>query len=74
MTAVQVRDLHKSYGGLAAVRVGNEESGKYGYIDMQGNMAIEPQFAFADLFSASDGLAAVRTGTGANGKYGYIGR
>jgi WG repeat protein len=54
------------------VRVGDEETGQYGYIDTQGKMVIEPQFAFADLFSASDGLAAVRTGTKTTGKFGYI--
>jgi hypothetical protein len=59
---------------LAAVRVGDEETGKYGYIDTKGAMVIEPQFAFADLFSKSDGLAAVKTGAGANAKYGYIAR
>jgi hypothetical protein len=61
-------------GGLAAVRVGDEETGKFGYIDTQGRMVIAPQFAFGDIFSAAERMAAVKTGTDSTAKYGYIGR
>ncbi len=30
--------------GLAAVRIGNDNTGKWGYIDKQGKMVINPQF------------------------------
>lgn len=51
------------------VKVGD----KYGYINSEGDIVIEPQFDWADRFS--EGLAAIRTGDdnlGYNGKYGYI--
>ena len=48
--------------GLAAVLIKN----KWGYIDKQGNIAIEPQFSMASGFS--EGLAAVEI----NNKYGFI--
>lgn len=49
---------------LAAVCVDN----KWGYIDLQGNIAIEPRFDSAA--SMREDLAAVKV----NGKYGYIDR
>ena len=48
--------------GLARVK----QNGKYGYIDKNGKMVIQPQFNDARNFS--DGLAMVRQ----NGKYRYI--
>ena len=55
--------------GLAAVRVGGEDDGKWGYIDKQGKFLINPQFDGAGEFN--DGLAAVsRVGDG--GKWGFI--
>ena len=48
--------------GLAAVMIKN----KWGFIDRQGNTAIEPQFSGA--FGFSEGLAAVCV----NDKYGFI--
>lgn len=42
--------------------------GKYGYIDKDGNMVIEPQFDGADTFN--DGLAKVVV----NGRHGFIDR
>jgi len=56
--------------GLAAVRIGDEETGKWGYIDKTGKFAVNPQFDWALGFS--DGLAAVRIGDVATTKWGYI--
>ena len=57
----------ESYGffseGLCTVRSG---SGKYGYVDTNGNIAIRPAFDVAEDFS--DGLAIVAAG----GKWGLI--
>ena len=56
--------------GLAAVRIGDEESGKWGFIDKQGKMVINPQFGnFSDF---REGLAAVRIGDEESGKWGFI--
>ncbi len=54
--------------GLAAVRIGEESAGKWGYIDKQGKMVVNAQFDSAEQFA--EGLAAVRNGD----KWGYIGR
>ena len=57
--------------GLAAVRIGDSKTGKWGFIDKQGKMVINPQFdhvTFEGTFS--EGLAGVRIG----GKWGYISR
>ena len=53
---------------LAAVRIGDESTGKWGYIDKQGKMVDNPQFDSAEPFA--EGLAAVRNGD----KWGYISR
>jgi len=58
--------------GLAAVRVGSADTGKWGYIDTQGRWVIEPQFAYASYFS--EGLAAVAVDDYFEGKLGYIDR
>lgn len=42
---------------------------KYGYFDLKGKIAINPQYAFASAFR--DGIALVKT-TGEEGKWGYI--
>ena len=47
-----------------------EENGKYGYMDKDGNVVINPQFDRADDFS--EGLARVRIGDEKTGKWGYI--
>ena len=52
--------------GLAAVRIGDENTGKWGYIDKQGKMVINAQFD--DAWSFAEGLAVMRMG----GKWGYI--
>jgi len=54
--------------GLAAVRVGGPEDGKWGYIDGTGDLVIEPQFAGASFFS--EGLAAVTVDDFFDGKQG----
>lgn len=43
--------------GLAAVRIGDDNTGKYGYIDKTGKMVIAPQFDWALEFS--EGLAKI---------------
>ena len=66
-------DFADSFSGpLAAFRNGDEGSGKYGYVDRAGKIAIDPQFDFADMFSRGDGLAAVRVGDAKSGKWGYV--
>lgn len=52
--------------GLAAVQVGGENAGTYGYIDKTGKLVIAPQFDWAREFS--DGLAQIRMA----GRDGYI--
>lgn len=42
---------------------------KYGYFDLKGKIAINPQYAYASAFR--DGIALVKT-TGDEGKWGYI--
>ena len=54
--------------GLAAVRIGDDKTGKWGFIDKTGRIAINLQFDESRSFS--DGLAMVRIG----GKEGYIAR
>ncbi|MBL8422629.1 MAG: WG repeat-containing protein [Candidatus Accumulibacter phosphatis] len=56
--------------GLAAVRVGDDETGKWGFIDKQGNMVIPPHFDSVRAFR--EGRAAVRIGYDNSGKWGYI--
>jgi hypothetical protein len=56
--------------GIAAVRIGDEKTGKYGYIDKTGKIVINPQFDWTNHFS--EGLASVRVGDDKTGKYGYI--
>jgi hypothetical protein len=58
--------------GLAVVQIGDDRTGKWGYIDKQGKMIINPQFDFAIGFA--DGLAAVRIGDDKTGKWGFIAR
>jgi hypothetical protein len=58
--------------GLAAVRIGDDQTGKWGYIDKQGKMVINPQFNYASRFN--DGPAAVGIGDYQTGKWGYISR
>jgi len=56
--------------GLGRVQIGDDKTGKWGFIDKQGNMAISPQFDFAGDFA--DGLAAVQIGNDKTGKWGFI--
>src|ERR1039457_842039 len=46
--------------GLAAVRIGDDKTGKWGFIDGTEKFVINPQFDFA--FSFAEGLARVRGG------------
>jgi len=54
--------------GLAPVKIGDDKTGKWGYIDKQGKMVINPQFD--DAWAFTEGLAAVKIA----GKYGFISR
>ena len=54
--------------GLAPVRIGDDTTGTWGFIDKTGHFVINPQFDWADAFS--DGLAVVRIVD----KWGYIAR
>jgi len=56
--------------GLAAVRIGDSTTGKWGFIDKTGRIVIHPQFGIAAPFS--DGLAAVKIGDFNTGKAGLI--
>ena len=51
---------------LAAVKIGD----KWGYINVAGEVVIEPQFDQAHSFY--EGLAVVRVGDSDRGKYGYV--
>ncbi len=64
-------DLAESFSdGLAAVRIGDGKTGKWGFIDKDGKFVINPQFDAADDFH--EGLAAVRIGDDKSGKWGAI--
>lgn len=52
--------------GLTTVKIED----KYGYIDINEKMVIEPRFDFA--YDFSEGLAPVRIGTEEDGRWGYI--
>ena len=56
--------------GLAAVRIGDNQTGKWGFIDKTGAEVIPPRYDSAISFS--EGLAAVRVGDWQTGKWGYI--
>jgi hypothetical protein len=56
--------------GLAAVRIGDANTGKWGFIDGTGKMVVAPQFDGCESFA--EGLAAVRIGDANTGKWGYI--
>jgi hypothetical protein len=56
--------------GLAAVLIGDEETGKWGFIDKNVKFIINPQFTLASQFS--EGLAAVLIGDEKTGKWGFI--
>lgn len=48
--------------GLAAVRVGDDQTGKYGFIDKQGKFVVNPQFVFGGGFKGE--LARVQVTDG----------
>jgi hypothetical protein len=53
--------------GLAAVRIGDTKSGKYGYLGPDGHFHIPPKFTFADEFSEGLARASVE-----ENRLGYI--
>src|SRR5260370_3566002 len=56
--------------GLAAVRIGYDKTGKWGFIDKEGKFVVNPQFDAAGDFS--DSVAAVRIGDDKTGKWSFI--
>jgi len=52
--------------GLATVRIGNHENGKWGFVDKTGKVVIKIKYDFVEDFER--GLAKVKL----NGKYGFI--
>ncbi|HUS44756.1 MAG TPA: WG repeat-containing protein [Phycisphaerae bacterium] len=70
--APQFDDAQPFSEGLAAVRVGDADSGRWGYVNMAGSMVIPPRFTWACPFS--EGRAAVTVGDLFEGKQGYINR
>ena len=52
--------------GLAMVRIGDEETEKYGFIDKEGKEVVKPKYDYAEPFS--EGLAMVKK----DGKQGFI--
>ena len=58
--------------GLARVRIGDDTTGKWGFIDKTGHIVLNPQFDSAQPFS--EGLAQVRIGDDETGKWGFIAR
>jgi hypothetical protein len=70
--APQFDDAQPFSEGLAPVRVGDADSGRWGYVDTTGRMVIQPKFTWAGPFS--EGRAAVTVGDLLKGKQGYINR
>mgnify|MGYP000887931222 CR=1 FL=1 len=64
----QFDDIESFSEGLACVKVGEDESGRWGYINKTGEYVIEPKYYYAKSFS--EGLAAVQETK--DGKDGYI--
>jgi hypothetical protein len=56
--------------GFAAIRVGDDKTGKWGYIDKAGKYVINPQFDAVEPFFGE--FAAIRVGDDKTGKWGYI--
>ena len=56
--------------GLAAVRIGDDKTGKWGFIDKTGKLVISPQFDSVHNFSEE--LTPVRIGDDETGKWGFI--
>lgn len=64
----EVRDFRE---GLAAVKIGDEDSGTWGFIDRSGAIAIPPLFAGVPRGFA-EGLAVVETDLESAGRVGFI--
>ncbi len=58
------------YEGLAAIRIGSIENGKWGFIDRQGKIIIKPQFGYVMNFK--NGFAPVSVGSIDSGKWGFV--
>ena len=56
------------------VLIGDDETGKWGFIDKQGKMVINPQFDYAGDFSEGLAKVLIEDGTKYNRKWGYISR
>lgn len=64
-------DARPFSGGLAAVRFGNAEEGAWGFIDLQGRLAIPPIFADVPR-GFSEGYAAVTVAGEGGHRFGFI--
>ncbi len=70
MTTIAFSNIGTISEGLAVASTGTGKDQKFGYVDANGNWAIQPQYDGASDFS--HGLAAVRSGETIGGKWGYI--
>ncbi len=66
----QFSSAYKFSEGLAAIQVGGESSGKWGFIDKSGAIVINAKYEWVSNFS--EGLAAVFIGERKNEKCGFI--
>ena len=57
--------------GLAAVRIGDKKTGRWGFIDKQGKMVIALQSSWHSAYHFSDGLAHVEL-RGDKRRWGYV--
>ncbi len=65
---VTIADYYSFRLGMMPFYYNDVDDPKYGYMNLEGEVVIEPQFSYAELFS-EEGLAAVRND---EGKWGYI--
>ncbi len=60
--------------GLASIRIGDEKTGKYGFIDKEGNIVINPQFDWVVSFNVQENLIPVTVTQNGKKVMGYISR
>lgn len=64
-------DAFPFYDGLSAVRIGDDTTGMWGFIDETGKFAINPRFDDV-IIGFFDGLAAIAINQNGRKKYGFI--